>query len=82
MKIETITEIIELTIEEKHAVTVCRKRKIVSRASDRAEAKRISEIEERNAEIPTNRSEPDGSRKHNQENYEDEYREKYERSNA
>ena len=34
MKIETITQTIEFTIEEKHSITVCRKRKIVCRASE------------------------------------------------
>ena len=34
MKIETITQTIEFTIDEKHTVTVCRTRKIVSRAGE------------------------------------------------
>lgn len=59
MKIETITQTIEFTIEEKHSITVCRKRKIVSRAGDRAEAGRVSKIEERNGETQRSRRESD-----------------------
>ncbi|GEM_PF-5111931 len=64
MKVTRTTRTIELTVQETHSITVSRKRKTVSRASDPVEADRISKIEQRTAETSTITTERDGSRNH------------------